>query len=225
MRTSQFLSLAVILRFGAVVSFLACQARGIPHKSSVVDGQSLGSPDVPRTSVHHSTLTLDGTINERPKIDLTIQKRRVPIRQSGSKPATAPDRTHTVRLFKVEATYTDTEWKCIAFMFRKIAELFAVMFVGMELEPQHNIHVRLGALTLNLYAITEALTQSVVLAVSNKLLQMALRGFPPLGLGEVVVGAGVRVLFAAGIRLQGLNDMYEFGEDIGIVGLIENYIG
>ena len=110
-------------------------------------------------------------------------------------------------MFGIELIYTDKEFEIIRSFWRKIPEFLALIIVGLEVEPQHNLHFRLGALHLNLYALTEALTQSVVLAVTNRLAQMAFRGVICLGLGEVVVGAGIRVLFAAGIRLQGLQDI------------------
>lgn len=94
-------------------------------------------------------------------------------------------------------------------MLKKFPEVFAFGILGIELEPRHNLLIRVGALSLNLYAVVEALTQAIVLAVVNRLADMATMGFLCLGFGEVVVGAGVRVLFAAGIRLQGLEDINE----------------
>lgn len=88
-------------------------------------------------------------------------------------------------------------------------QIFAVMLVGIEIEQQA-IAFRIGAFTLNMYAVVEALSQSIVLAVLRRLVQLIMirSGFA-LGEGVVVVGAGVRVLFAAGIRLQGFEDLNE----------------
>ena len=95
-------------------------------------------------------------------------------------------------------------------MIRVIPQLCAVALVAIEVEPQRQVNVRLGDLHLNLYAMEEALTQSIMLTVMNKLMEMMTRGLPPFGMGEVVVGAGVRVLFAAGVQLQGFDDFWEF---------------
>lgn len=69
----------------------------------------------------------------------------------------------------------------------------------------------------------EALTQGIVLAVVRRLAGLCCgSGGMGLGFGNgvVVVGAGVRVLFAVGVRLRGVEDLNEFvwGPLRGLVG-------
>ena len=75
-------------------------------------------------------------------------------------------------------------------MLKKFPEVFAFGIVGIELEPRHNLHVRVGALSLNLYAVVEALTQAIVLAVVNRLADMATRGVSVLGVWGGCGGRG-----------------------------------
>ena len=166
---------------------------------------------------------INGSIIESPEKDLLFQKRRVPVRTTRPpQPTTStqPEQLHTFTFYKWDIVWTDTELEQVKWLLRKFPEVFAFGLVGIELEPRHNIYLRWGALTLNLYAIAEALTQTVVLAVFQRLAQMASHGVICLGYGEVVVGAGVRVLFAASIRLQGLEDVHEM-----IIQPLDNLIG
>lgn len=144
----------------------------------------------------------------RPQTDLSITKRRVPIRPQGSKPfSAAPVNTNTIRFFKFEYVFTDEQ--LINAMLKAYHQVAAVMLVGIEVEQQA-IAFRIGAFRLNLYAVVEALSQSIVLAVLRRLVQLIqITAGLRLGEGVVVVGAGVRVLFAAGIQLQGFEDLYE----------------
>jgi len=148
---------------------------------------------------------------KRPQTDLSVNKRRVPVRPQGSRPSSAASfNTNTIRLFKFEYVFTDQEHdELINAMLKMYHQIFAVMLVGIEIEQQA-IAFRIGAFTLNMYAVVEALSQSIVLAVLRRLVQLIMirSGFA-LGEGVVVVGAGVRVLFAAGIRLQGFEDLNE----------------
>jgi len=147
----------------------------------------------------------------RPPTGLSISKRRVPVRPQGSRPfSAAPPVNNTVRFFNFEYVFTDEEHENLMNLLVKGYEhLIAFMLVGVDIE-QRAIAFRIGAYTLNVYAIVEALSQSIVLAVFRRLaqlIQMKLGFF--LGEGIVVVGAGVRVLVAAGIRLQGVEDINE----------------
>lgn len=147
----------------------------------------------------------------RPRTDLSITKRRVPVRPQGSRPfSAAPVSTNSIRFFKFEYVFTDEEHEhMINVMLKLYHQVIAVMLVGIEVEQQA-IAFRIGAFTLNLYAVVEALSQSIVLAVLRRLVQLIRsRAGLVLGEGVVVVGAGVRVLFAAGIRLQGFEDLNE----------------
>lgn len=204
-----------ILSYVTFISFMSCEAgRIVETGTSTSNGSTSDSHTVrllhgPNDHLCSSPVAVNKYHNDRPEIALHRYKRRVPVRAPGSKPLSAPDDTHTIRLFGIDFVYTNKDIKLWKTMLKKFPEVFAFGIVGIELEPRHNLHVRVGALSLNLYAVVEALTQAIVLAVVNRLADMATRGFLCLGFGEVVVGAGVRVLFAAGIRLQGLEDINE----------------
>jgi len=141
--------------------------------------------------------------------ELSVTKRRVPIRPQASKPFSAVAvNINTIRLFKFDFVFTDQALDELVTAMRKwTVQIIAVMLNGMELE-RHVVAVHVGAFTLNLYAVMEALSQGIVLAVVRRLVQLfeTRMGFV-LGEGVVVVGAGVRVLFAVGIRLQGFGDL------------------
>ena len=144
------------------------------------------------------------SIARKPKPDQILDKRRNPIRPITTKTTISPAPTETITFFNFDWIYTQDE---LRYWVRKIPEAFAALIVGLELEPRHDLHLRLGAFSLNLYAVAELLTQTIVLAVLNRLTYLFTRGFLSIGLGEVTVGAGVKVVFAAGIRLQGLEDV------------------
>ena len=198
----------VALYLACLVPFMICKAGRFPQKSFPTNNYNVGFSH----TVHNpspNSFVISEPCSPKSGIDQSIHKRRVPIRPPKSKPSTTPnfEKIHTITFFKIDFVYTDKDLPLIKAILRKFPEVIALGIVGIEFEPRHDLLIRWGALTLNLYDVAEALTQAVVLAVSRRLAQMALRGLVFLGRGEVVVGAGVRVLFAAGIRLQGLEDI------------------
>ena len=209
-----FLASMMVFYLTWVLLFIGCQARRIPQPRSTTNSHTLWMSHELYFPSDESHFAIENSPTERSQIKLDISKRGQRVRPSRPNPTKPPENTTTIRLFEIDLVYTNKEFEIIRAMFRKIPELVTLGIVGIEVEPRHNLYFRLGALHLNLYALTEALSQSVVLAVMNRLAEMATRGFICLGLGEVVVGAGIRVLFAAGIRLQGLQDINEFFEPL-----------
>ena len=163
------------------------------HLSSLL----LASQCIPFKTANASTIG-------KPQLDHSLDKRRKPIRPMPTKTSRAPSPTETITFLYIDWIYTQEE---LRYWVRKIPEAFAGLIVGLELEPRHDLHLRLGAFSLDLYAVVELLTQSIVLAVLNRLTYLFTRDYMSIGLGEVTIGAGVKVLFAASIRLQGLEDV------------------
>ena len=147
-----------------------------------------------------------------------LEKRR--IRPSQTRTYSAPQTTQSISFLIVDFVWTQKDVETIKIMGRMCNELAALMVLGLDFEPRHDIHLRLGAFNLDLYGAVEVLTMSIVLSVVDRITQLALQGMLGFGTGEVVVGAGVRVLFAASIQLQGLEDVY-----VEVVQRLAGYIG
>lgn len=133
----------------------------------------------------------------------SLRKRRVPVRPPGSKsPTVTSDDGGYIRLYNFEYVFTDDQaW---AFLSKIYHGLAALALIGIDVDDAF-LALQIGAFTLNIYAVGEALTQSIVLAVLRRIVQLfKLRAGFFLGEGVVGVGAGVRVLFAAGVRLRGV---------------------
>lgn len=82
------------------------------------------------------------------------------------------------------------------------------MILGLEIQPQLRMRLRVGVLTLDFYAVVEYLSKEVVLAVVRKLSGMAMMGLGVLPAGEVVdLNAGIRALFAVGVNLNGIVEL------------------
>lgn len=205
---------SMILCFLLFVPFMSCQANSIPFTTSKAMSQQVSISQAPHIYRDGSSATTEQTPIDRPETSLSLRKRRAPIRPSASKPYPAPETIHTFRLFNIDLVNADSPeleralLKIVKSLLRTFPDVLAAALVGVQLDRRH-LRLRLGALRLDIMSLTQALTQGIVLAVMKRLAMMMSRGFLGFGAGEVMVGAGVRILFAVGIRLRGLRNMIE----------------
>lgn len=211
---------SMILCFLLFVPFMSCQANSIPFTTSKAMSQQVSISQAPHIYRDGSSATTEQTPIDRPETSLSLCKRRAPIRPSASKPYPAPETIHIMRLFNIDLVYADSPeleraLKILKTLLRTSLDVLAAGLVGVQLDRRH-LRLRLGALRLDIVSLTQALTQGVVLAVVKRLAMMMSRGFLGFGAGEVMVGAGVRILFAVGMRLRGLQNMIEVVQ--GLIG-------
>ncbi|KAL6721725.1 hypothetical protein ACLMJK_000830 [Lecanora helva] len=187
------------------------QAKSMLRAESTIGDHNFVNSHSLRNPLASVPFDIHKSIFDRSRIDPIVHRRSVSVHNVDPDPNTATEEEiHVITLFKIDFVYTDKDRDLVMLLLRKLADVVAAGVLGIELEPRHNLYLQLGQLSLNLYALAEVLTLSIVTAVVNRLAEMATRGFMCFGTGEFVLSAGVRVLFAAGIRLQGLEDINDF---------------
>lgn len=203
------------------ILFIVRKASSIFLVAPAVHTSPTGPPNGLDISCHHNlSLVQNSTATALLIGPPAVHKRRVPIQPSAAKkpPEIPADEIRYIRIYSFEYVWTDAQvWPIII---RFVYDTLALFLMGMDIEDRQFIGLRLGAYTLNLWVLEQTLTQDIVLSVLRRVVQMfkSRMGWV-LGEGVVNVGAGVRVLFAAGVRLEGLEVLRDgVAEAFGLFG-------